>query len=120
MYMATHAVGTLILAALGHDLVTALSASLAALSSIGPGLGEVGPAGNYGHMGAAALITLSVLMARFSNRFRKVPYEWSRIATVAAVAFCLIVASFLLHRIIDADMRYFRILGDHAAVYVVV
>ena len=60
MYMATHAVGTLILAALGNDLVTSLSASLAALSSIGPGLGEVGPAANYGHMGAPALVTLCV------------------------------------------------------------
>ena len=62
MYMGTHAIGTAILAALGSDLVTALSASLAALSSIGPGLGEVGPAGNYGHMSDPALVVLSALM----------------------------------------------------------
>jgi Trk-type K+ transport system membrane component len=62
MYMGTHAIGTAILAALGSDLVTALSASLAALSSIGPGLGEVGPAGNYGQMSDPALAVLSALM----------------------------------------------------------
>jgi len=33
MYMATHAIGTFVLAAMGSDLVTAMSASLAALSS---------------------------------------------------------------------------------------
>ncbi len=83
MYMATHAVGTLILAALGHDLVTALSASLAALSSIGPGLGEVGPAANYGHMDAPALITLSVLMLMGRLEFYTllvllIPSTWTR------------------------------------------
>jgi trk system potassium uptake protein TrkH len=83
MYMATHAVGTLILATLGHDLVTSLSASLAALSSIGPGLGEVGPAGNYGHMGAPALLTLSCLMLLGRLEFYTllvllIPSTWTR------------------------------------------
>ena len=62
MYMGTHAIGTAVLTALGSDLVTALSASLAALSSIGPGLGAVGPASHYGHLGGPALTVLSVLM----------------------------------------------------------
>jgi trk system potassium uptake protein TrkH len=62
MYVATHAVGTLILAALGSDLVTAMSAALAAMSSIGPGLGEVGPAAHYGHLPAAAHVVLTALM----------------------------------------------------------
>ena len=44
LYVATHAVGTLVLTGLGSDLVTAGSAALAAMSSIGPGLGAVGPA----------------------------------------------------------------------------
>jgi trk system potassium uptake protein TrkH len=43
-------------------MVTSLSASLAALSSIGPGLGAVGPASHYGHLEPAALLVLSVLM----------------------------------------------------------
>ncbi len=47
---------------MGYDLVTSLSAALAAMSSIGPGLGEVGPVANYGHMNGTALSVLSVLM----------------------------------------------------------
>jgi trk system potassium uptake protein TrkH len=62
MYVATHAAGTVLLAALGSDLVTAASAVLAAMSSIGPGLGAVGPAAHYGHLGDPALLVLSVLM----------------------------------------------------------
>ncbi len=83
MYMGTHAIGTAILAALGSDLVTALSASLAALSSIGPGLGEVGPAGHYGGMSPAALIVLSALMLLGRLEFYTllvllIPSTWSR------------------------------------------
>jgi trk system potassium uptake protein TrkH len=62
LYIATHAVGTLILTAIGHDFLTAVSAALAAMSSIGPGLGTVGPAGNYGDLSGGAHVTLSVLM----------------------------------------------------------
>ena len=62
LYVVTHAVGTLCIAAMGYDLVTALSAALAAMSSIGPGLGDVGPVANYGHMNGTALTVLSALM----------------------------------------------------------
>ena len=62
MYVATHAAGTVALTALGSDLVTALSAVLAAMSSIGPGLAAVGPAAHYGHLGDPALLVLSALM----------------------------------------------------------
>ncbi len=83
MYMGTHAIGTLVLAALGNDLITAMSASLAALSSIGPGLGEVGPASNYGHLGAPALVTLSGLMLLGRLEFYTllvllIPSTWTR------------------------------------------
>jgi trk system potassium uptake protein TrkH len=83
MYMGTHAIGTALLAALGSDLVTAMSASLAALSSIGPGLGDVGPAGNYGHMSRAALLVLSGLMLLGRLEFYTllvllVPSTWAR------------------------------------------
>ncbi|MCL7983450.1 MAG: hypothetical protein M8862_13070, partial [marine benthic group bacterium] len=83
MYMGTHAIGTAVLAALGSDLVTALSASLAALSSIGPGLGEVGPAGNYSGMSSAALVVLSVLMLLGRLEFYTllvllIPSTWTR------------------------------------------
>jgi trk system potassium uptake protein TrkH len=62
LYIVTHGIGTLCIAAMGYDLVTSLSAALAAMSSIGPGLGEVGPIANYGHMNGMALSVLSVLM----------------------------------------------------------
>jgi trk system potassium uptake protein TrkH len=62
MYVATHAIGTIALAALGHDLVTATSAALAAMSSVGPGLGEVGPASHYGHLGQPSQAVLAALM----------------------------------------------------------
>jgi trk system potassium uptake protein TrkH len=62
LYVATHAIGSLMLAALGHDLLTSVSASLAAMSSIGPGLGEVGPASHYGGMGSPSHYVLAALM----------------------------------------------------------
>ncbi len=83
LYMFTHAIGTAILAALGNDLVTSMSAALAALSSIGPGLGEVGPAANYGHLGAPAHVVLSVLMLLGRLEFYTllvlfIPGAWSK------------------------------------------
>lgn len=83
LYMTTHAIGTLLLAALGHDLVTALSASLAAMSSIGPGLGVVGPASHYGDLGAASHVVLSLLMLLGRLEFYTllvlvIPGTWSK------------------------------------------
>ena len=62
LYIGTHGAGTLLLAALGHDFITSASAAIAAMSSIGPGLGAVGPAGNYGGLGTVEQAVLSVLM----------------------------------------------------------
>lgn len=62
LYIATHALGTLLLAAMGYDFLTSVSAALAAMSSIGPGLGTVGPASHYGDLSAGAHLTLSALM----------------------------------------------------------
>lgn len=62
LYVATHAIGTLLLTALGYDLLTSLSAALAAMSSIGPGLARVGPVSHYGFLSTPAHLILSVLM----------------------------------------------------------
>jgi trk system potassium uptake protein TrkH len=83
LYVLTHWVGTLVLAALGVDLVTSLSAALAALSSIGPGLGAVGPASHYGLMGAPEHLVLSVLMLLGRLEFYTllvllIPSTWQR------------------------------------------
>lgn len=47
MYMVTIVSLTLLLAATGLDLITAFSGVVACLNNAGPGLGAVGPAGNY-------------------------------------------------------------------------
>jgi trk system potassium uptake protein len=46
----------------GLDIVTAFSAVVATVNNIGPGLGEVGPAANYGGLGAFQLWVLSFAM----------------------------------------------------------
>jgi trk system potassium uptake protein TrkH len=47
VYGVTIAAITLLLAATGMDLLTALSAAAACVNNVGPGLGQVGPATNY-------------------------------------------------------------------------
>ena len=54
--------GVLVLALLGHDLATAVGASIASLGNIGPGIGAVGPMENYGWMGAPTQVVLMFLM----------------------------------------------------------
>lgn len=46
----------------GTDLVTSASTVIAMLSNVGPGLGSVGPAGNYGEFSQATKYLLSFLM----------------------------------------------------------
>lgn len=53
---------TLLLQATGLDVVTAFSAIIACINNIGPGLGPVGPAGNYGTLNAVQLWICSVAM----------------------------------------------------------
>ncbi len=63
IYMATIGIFTVILAAMGLDLVTALSSATTAMSNVGPGLGEiVGPAGNFAGLPPAAKWVLSFAM----------------------------------------------------------
>jgi trk system potassium uptake protein TrkH len=51
-----------VLTATGIDLVTAVSAVVACQFNVGPGLGSVGPAGNYGDLPVLAKWTLIVCM----------------------------------------------------------
>ncbi len=66
LFFALTVAGALILALLGADMKTAFSASLACISNVGPGLGAVGPALNYGHLPAISklVLTLQMLMGR--------------------------------------------------------
>lgn len=58
--------GVLILTLLGIDLVTSFGAVAACIGNIGPGLGSVGPSGNYAHLPAAAkwMLAFFMLMGR--------------------------------------------------------
>ncbi|GAB4425780.1 MAG: TrkH family potassium uptake protein [Anaerolineae bacterium] len=58
----TFSAGTLVMASLGLDLLTALGATAATLWNIGPGLGDVGPTDNYAFIPAAGKWVLSLLM----------------------------------------------------------
>jgi len=63
IYMTTVGVFTVILSAMGLDLVTALSAATSAVGNVGPGLGEfIGPAGNYSQLPDSAKWVLSFAM----------------------------------------------------------
>lgn len=62
LFVAIYVAATLILTALGVDLVTAGSASVASLGTIGPGLGNVGPTDNYAALPYSAKFVLSFVM----------------------------------------------------------
>jgi trk system potassium uptake protein TrkH len=65
-YMFVFFATALLVALMGVDVETSLGASIATLSNIGPGLGEVGPASNYGGIpgGAKILLAISMMMGR--------------------------------------------------------
>ncbi len=50
LYIGLFATCSVLLAATGVDLLTAISATASAIGNIGPGLGSVGPAENYSHL----------------------------------------------------------------------
>lgn len=62
LYLVTFATATIAVTATGLDLVTSLSAVVAAMSNIGPGLGEVGPMANYGGLSDVVKWILSACM----------------------------------------------------------
>ena len=60
--LVVNAIGMLLLAATGVDVLTSITAVIACMFNIGPGLGLVGPAEHYGHLPALAKWVLSVAM----------------------------------------------------------
>ena len=62
LYVLLLAVTTLLVCACGVDFVTSFSGTISALSNIGPGLGEVGPALNYSSLPAVAKFLLASCM----------------------------------------------------------
>lgn len=62
LYCGIFAVGTLVMAAMGLDFITALTSVAATLNNIGPGLGSIGPTENFAHIPTAGKWVLVVLM----------------------------------------------------------
>lgn len=61
-YVMIFAVAVLIVSIDGKDIVTSTSAVIATIGNIGPGLGMVGPMGNYSEMSTLSKLTLSMCM----------------------------------------------------------
>ncbi|HUF82151.1 MAG TPA: potassium transporter TrkG, partial [Burkholderiales bacterium] len=62
VYGATLTGITMLLAATGLDFLTAFSAATASLNNLGPGLGNVGPAGTYAVLGDLQIWILAAAM----------------------------------------------------------
>ena len=62
LFLGIFAGGVVALAFLGHDLDTAIGASVATLANIGPGIGDVGAVDNFGWMDPASHLLLIGLM----------------------------------------------------------
>lgn len=62
IYFLIYVSGTLIMILLGTDIKTAGGSVATCMAGIGPGLGSVGPAGNFAHLPDAGKILLSFLM----------------------------------------------------------
>lgn len=62
LYIAVLFVGTAIVSIDGYDIVTNFTAALTCLSNVGPGLGAVGPAGNFAGFSDFSTLILAILM----------------------------------------------------------
>ncbi len=62
MYMLVILVASLVISLDHKDLITTTTAVLACISNIGPGLGEVGPIGNFSEFSQLSKVTLSLCM----------------------------------------------------------
>jgi trk system potassium uptake protein TrkH len=61
-YLLTFAVGAGVVVILGADLITGITASIAALGNIGPGFGDVGPMAHYADLHPISKIVLTLQM----------------------------------------------------------
>jgi trk system potassium uptake protein TrkH len=62
VYLLTFAVGAAIVGLLGADPVTAITAAIACLGNIGPGLGTIGPMASFAELHPVSKIALTLLM----------------------------------------------------------
>lgn len=83
MYMLVLALSAILISIDGHDMVTTFTSVIACLGNIGPGLGDVGPAGNFADFSVLSKLVLSFDM--LAGRLELIPmlmlfspYAWSR------------------------------------------
>lgn len=62
MYIAMIGIGTLVMAGLGLDLLSALGGTMSCIGNIGPAFGTMGPTENYAHVPEAGKWLLSIFM----------------------------------------------------------
>jgi trk system potassium uptake protein TrkH len=62
LYILIFVIATLLVSLDGKDFATTVSSVIATLGNIGPGLGEVGPVGNYSNMSVISKMVLSLCM----------------------------------------------------------
>ena len=83
IYMLAAGLGVLVLSLDGRDLTTNLTASVACISNVGPGLSAVGPVGNYAFFSVASKLVLcfEMLLGRleiFPILFLLTPSVWKK------------------------------------------
>ena len=84
IYISIFAIGSVIMAWIGVDFMTAIGAVATSLGNIGPGLGQVGPVHNFSHIPELGKWFLSFLMLLgrlelFTVLILLTPYFWKRV-----------------------------------------
>ena len=82
-YLFTFVIGAIILTFIGLNFQDAVSASITAVSNVGPGIGSIGPSASFAHLPIAAKWVLSCLMILgrlelFTIAILFTPYFWRR------------------------------------------
>ena len=81
LYMMVFILGSVLMSILGYDFMTSVGAVATCLGNVGPGIGEVGPVDNFGHLSDAAkwLLSLMMLLGRlelFTILVLLTPFYW--------------------------------------------
>jgi trk system potassium uptake protein TrkH len=100
LFMAVAGVATFLVAALGADMVTAISSVASAIGNVGPALGDAGPPGSFAVLSAPARWVLAVVM--LIGRLEVFP------VILGAVPVVRLVADHLPRRVTRAFLRWFR------------
>ncbi|MEM8895035.1 MAG: TrkH family potassium uptake protein [Bacteroidota bacterium] len=83
IYISIFALGSLVMAMLGVDFMTAIGSTATCLGNIGPGIGSVGPVDNFAHIPQAGKVFLAILMLigrleLFTVLMILTPYFWRK------------------------------------------